>query len=401
MIDRPVYTKKLGTYIDSPLIKVLTGLRRSGKSSLLSLLRTKLTAAGIPPERIAHINFERLDYIDVTNVETFAKLAKNLLAEGRRYLLFDEIQNITGWERVVNGLLAENKVDIYITGSSSKLLSSELSTHITGRFVNIPVSTLSFAEAMEFKKARGAELKDIADEFAQYLQKGGFPIAHTADYSLEQIDDIVADIYASLIFRDLVERNGIRNIELLNRVIKFIFDNIGNVFSAKRVSDFLRSEKRKLNIETVYAYLRMLTNIFAIHKVGRYDARGKEALKTQEKYYLGDHSLLFAVNGRQLSHISGILENVVYQELRRKGFAVYIGKNGGREIDFIAKKPGKTLYLQVAARLDTPRTIEREFSAFAGIGDSYPKYVLSLDRDFGENRDGIEQRYLPEFLLEL
>jgi len=239
---------------------------------------------------------------------------------------------------VVNGLLAGGNVDIYLTGSNSKLLSSELSTHIAGRFVKIFVSPLSFSEALFFKKERGIPLKSTSEEFDDYMKKGGFPLIHAGDYSLPQTDSIVYDIYSTIILKDIIERYKIRNIELLNRMIKFVFDNIGNIFSAKSVSDYLKSEKRKLDIETIYLYMNRLESVFAIQKAERFDIRGKSILKTQEKYYLGDHSLLFAVNGRKLSHIPGILENIVHNELIRNGYEAYIGKNNDKEIDFVAKK---------------------------------------------------------------
>ena len=402
MIDRPFYTDKLTSYADKPVIKVLTGLRRSGKSSILSLLRDRLVAAGADDSKIAHINFEHLEYIGIGDMKSFASLVSELTdKKGCRYLLFDEIQNIAGWERVVNAILAENKADVYITGSNSKLLSGELATHITGRFVNIPVSTLSFSEALDFKRARGLALRDNGDEFEDYLQRGGFPILYTGDYTLAQTDDIVSDIHSSIIFRDLVERGKIRRIELLSRVVKYIFENVGNIFSAKNIADFLKSERRKLDVETVYSYLKMLENVFAVNRVSRFDVRGKEVLKTQEKYYPGDHSLIFATCGRRVSHVSGILESVVYHEFVRRGFEVYIGKNRDREIDFVAVSPQKTIYAQVTVRLDSPSVVEREFSAFDGLRDSFPKYVLSMDREWSENRGGIEQRYLPDFLLKL
>jgi len=402
MFERPTYLKKLEAFKNSPIIKVLCGLRRAGKSSILSMHKDVLINSGIPAENISHISFENLEYLDINKEKQFAKMIKDILkTKGKHYFLFDEIQNVDGWERVINGLLANGNVDIYLTGSNSKLLSSELSTHIAGRFVKIFVSPLSFAEAMFFKKQRGVPLKNTSEEFDDYLKKGGFPIIHIGDYSLEQADSIVYDIYSTIVLKDIIERYKIRNIELLNRVIKFIFDNIGNIFSAKSVSDYLKSEKRKLDIETIYFYMSMLEGVFAIQKAERFDIRGKSILKTQEKYYLGDHSLLFAVNGRKLSHISGVLENIVYNELIRKGYEAYIGKNNDKEIDFVAKKNDKILYLQVATRLDSKSTIDREFGAFKGINDSHPKIVLSLDKDFNENQNGIEQKYLPDFLLDL
>jgi len=402
MFERSSYSEKLKAFKNSPVIKVLCGLRRAGKSSILSMHKEILINSGVPAENISHINFENLEYLDVKGEKQFAKLVKNVLKKkGKHYFLFDEIQNVYGWERVVNGLLANGNVDIYLTGSNSKLLSSELSTHIAGRFVKICVSPLSFSESLSFKKERGSPLKSTAEEFDDYLKKGGFPIIHAGDYSLEQADNIVYDIYSTIVLKDIIERYKIRNMELLNRVVKFVFDNIGNIFSAKSVSDYLKNEKRKLDIETIYFYMSMLESVFAIQKAERFDIRGKHILKTQEKYYLGDHSLLFAVNGRKLSHVSGILENIVYNELVRKGYEVYIGKNNNKEIDFVAKKNDKMLYLQVATHLDSQSALDREFGAFKGINDNHPKIILSLDKDFSENKAGIEQKFLPDFLLSL
>lgn len=401
MIFRPLYLETIKSYIDKPFIKVLVGMRRTGKSTLLDGVRDILLEQGVAPEKIVKINFESLDYVNIRTKLEFTNLIKGVLAGGgRHYLLLDELQNIEGWDEVVNAVLADNAADVYITGSNSKLLSSELSTHLTGRFVNIHVFPLNFTEYLDFKRARGAAIGDIGAEFNDYMTMGGFPVLHTAEYSLTQCDSIVADIYSSTIFRDLIERKNIRNTELLSRVVKYVFDNVGNTFSAQSIVDFLKSEQRKADIETIYNYLDALEEVFVITRVARYDLRGKNILKTNEKYFLGDIGLLYAVNGRNTSFIPGALENIVLNELMSHGFSAYIGKNNQKEIDFVAEKAGRKLYLQVTTSLGNPNTIEREFAAFEGISDNYPKYVLSLDRTWGENRNGIEQRFLPEFLLE-
>ena len=402
MIERPLYLKKIEPYIDQPLVKILVGIRRGGKSTVLEQVKELIIKRGVPAEKVVHINFEQYSYLNVRTQAEFMRLIDGILAgDGRHYLLFDEIQNIENWEIVINGLLAEKDVDIYLTGSNSKLLSSELSTLLTGRYINIRVLPLNFSEYLAFERAKEQTVSDLDAGFATYMQRGGFPLVHIADYTLEQSDGIVKDIYNSILFQDLVERKGIRNTELLSRVIKYIFDNIGNNFSGKSIIDYLKSEQRTLKPETVYNYLDWLEEVYVISRAHRYDLRGKAILKSNEKIFLGDIGLLFAINGRHASMQPGILENIVYNELISYGYTVYVGKNNEQEIDFVAEKNGEKLYLQVALTMTEPKTIEREFGAFAGISDNYPKYVLTLDRDWGENQDGIKKVYLPEFLTEI
>lgn len=402
MIERKMYLDKIAGYIDKPLIKVLVGIRRAGKSTLLSQVEDILVRRGVPPEQIVHINFENLSYIKVRDQASFAELADELInSQHKRYFLFDEIQNIEGWDVVVNGMMSEYGVDIYLTGSNSKLLSRELSTHLTGRFINIEVYPLNFAEYLNFRRHTDADVSDLREEFGRFLERGGFPALHINNLTKEQCDDVVSDIYTSIVFRDLIERHGIRNTELLSRVVKFIFDNIGNPFSAKSVSDYLKNEKRSLNPETIYNYLDWLEEAFIIKRVSRYDLRGKEVLATNEKYFLGDVGLLYAVGGRQESYLSGILENVVLNELLSRGYQVNVGKNQSLEIDFVATRRAEKIYLQVAASIAGGGTLEREYAAFKGIEDNYPKYILTLDQVFGENRDGVRCVNLAEFILEL
>lgn len=402
MIKRPLYLNQVIPFIDKPVIKILAGIRRVGKSTILSQVENILLEKNISKDQIIHINFESLEYANIRTREQMIDFFQSILKNNQKYyLLLDEIQLIDGWDEVVNGLFASNKADIYITGSNSKLLSSELSTFLTGRYVEILVYPLSFSEALDFKKARGIETKDNDTEFGEYMAKGGFPILHAFDYALEDGDKAVEDIYTSIIYRDLVERKGIRNTELLGRVISFIFDNIGNTFSAKSVADYFKSELRRVDPETIYNYLELLKEVFVIYEVKRYDIRGKALLKTQEKYYVGDIGLLYALNGRKDSYKNGVLENIVYLELIAKGYTVHIGKNANREIDFVAEKKGQKMYLQVAVEASSEEARKREFGAFDGIGDNYPKYVLTLENKFGDEINGITKRFIPDFLLEL
>lgn len=403
MITRDTYVKKIMPFIDKPLIKVLVGIRRAGKSTLLEMVKEYLVSTGVKADEILVVNFELTPYAKIRTRDDFLDfIDEKITKSGQyRYLLFDEVQYVEGWDECVNGLLAAQKYDIYVTGSNSKLLSGELSTYLTGRYIEIRVDTLTFAEYLDFKRERGTEMQLLATEFNNYLQMGGFPVLHLADYQLEQVDSLMSDIYASIVYRDLVTRKNIRNTDLLDRLIRYVFDNIGNLFSAKSVSDYLKNEHRNIKPETIYNYLKWLEEVFVIQRVNRYDIRGRELLKTQEKFYLGDIGLLYAVNDRNGSYLSGLLENVVYHELIAKGYKVRIGRNGEKEIDFIAERRGELMYLQVAAHITDEATSEREFSAFAGIDDNYPKYVLTLDENWLESHDGITQQFLPQFLLDL
>lgn len=400
MIQRPLYLEKLESYIDKPVIKVLAGIRRAGKSSLLYGVRDILISSGVSEEKIALINFDSLEYTDIREKADFVALEKELLEKGVHYFLFDELQNIDRWDEAVSALFAEGDVDIFITGSNSKLLSSELSTFFTGRYVDIRVSTLNFKEFRDFKVSREKKTGDIKSDFDEYLRRGGFPSINTVEQTEAQDDEEVSDILSSIIFRDIVERKNLRNTELLSRVLRFALDNVGSTFSAKSISDYLKNEKLALSQETIYKYLNWLEEAFVVERVKRYDLRGKVHLKTDEKFYLGDISLLYAFNGRSNTYISGVLENLVYHELISHGYEVSIGRNGEAEIDFIAEKNHQKMYLQVALSTAEQAASEREFGALIGIDDNYPKYVLTLDDpSIPEAHEGIPRKYLPEFIL--
>ncbi|MDO4742277.1 MAG: ATP-binding protein [Candidatus Saccharibacteria bacterium] len=402
MIKRPLYLNRIIPFIDKPQIKILVGVRRAGKSTLLEYVKELLLEKGKALDSIVHINFDALEYTNVRDKETFLALIKKLYSDGKRYFLLDEVQNIEQWDEVISALFAEKDTDIYITGSNSKLLSTELSTFLTGRYLNIYVSTLNFSEFLDFKKARGEDISNLDETFAEYMERGGFPAIHLSSQSLSQCDQIISDICSSIVLRDLVERHNIRNTDLLNRIIKYIFDNIGNIFSAKSISDHLKAERRNLNPETIYNYLNWLEEALVIKRVSRYDLRGKVILKTQEKFFLTDIGFLYAVNGRGESYKSGILENIVYHELISHGYKVYLGKNDTKEIDFVAEKNHSPIYIQVTSTLDSDETINREFSAFDKITDNYPKYVVSMDKldAWNKDRNGIKHKYLPKFILE-
>lgn len=403
MVPRPLYLEQIKPYINQPFIKILVGLRRAGKSTILEQVKALLiTDYAVPEDQLVHINFDSLEYATIRDKADFLPLITDLYQhQNKRYFLLDEIQNIANWDEVISALFNKGDVDIYLTGSNSKLLSSELSTFLTGRFINIPVSTLNFREFLDFESARGNNIGDIPSAFDKFLTIGGFPALHLADQTPATSDEIVSDIYSSILFRDLIERKNIRNTELLARVVKYIADNIGNIFSAKSISDYLKNEHRTLSVETIYNYLTWLEEAFIIRRVQRYDLRGKTILKTNEKFFLGDISILYALNGRSPSYLTGALENLVYNELVSRGYQVYIGQNNDAEVDFIAEKNHEKLYLQVTAHLSEKSTADREFNAYLGIDDNYPKYVLSLDQEsaWSENRAGIKQKYLPDFIL--
>jgi predicted AAA+ superfamily ATPase len=401
MIIREKYLQQIKPLIDKPFIKVLTGIHRCGKSVILSQLIDLLRASGISESNIIYYNFESLAYIDVDDYLKLYTDIKSKMSDNKRYyILLDEIQEVKQWKKAVNSLLADSNVDLYITGSNSKLLSSELSTYIAGRFVEFEISTLSFTEYILFKEKRlSQKVENIYDEFLLYIRLGGFPSIHIADYDLDTVYKIVYDIYSSVILRDTVHRYNIRNIELLERLVKFIFENIGNRFSAKNIADYFKSQQRNIDLNTIYNYLNALEGAFIIHRVARYDIKGKEVLQTNEKYFVSDVSLIYSVLGYRDRFISGILENIVLLELKRRGYIVYVGKSEDNEVDFIAEKKNEKIYIQVTYKMYEEKTIEREFGVFKSINDNYPKYVVSMDEFWKDNFNGIKHIHLADFLL--
>jgi len=400
MIDRLYYYEKVKPFIDKPMIKVITGIRRSGKSTLLKLIQKRIVENIKDQEQIIYINFESMVYFDIRkSKELYAYVMDRCIKNEKMYLFFDEIQLVDGWERAINSFLVDIDADIYITGSNSNMLSSELSTLLTGRYVEIDLYPLSFTEMIDFHKKYGIiKGNSKAELLWHYIRHGGFPAIHISDYDDDAAYMIINDIYDSIVLRDVVQRYKIRNIELLNRIMRYVMDNVGNTFSAKNISDYFKSQYRKVDISTVYNYIDALESSFIISRVNRYDVIGKEILKTQEKFYLADQGIQHAVFGYRDRNISGILENIVYLELIRRGYKVYIGKFKDKEIDFIAEKKNEKVYIQVTFKMESEKTIMREFEPLLAVRDHYPKYVVSLDEYFRDSIEGVKHINLYEFL---
>lgn len=386
-------------YVDTPFVKILTGIRRCGKSTILKMIMERLKCERqIPKERIVWYRFDSMEYEGMTAREMYAELKGRLSENGRTYFFLDEVQEIDGWEKTVNSLASDYDVDLYVTGSNSRMMSSEISTYLTGRYVAFRIYTLSFAEYLDFK-SRYAQVDDPKAELADYIRLGGFPATHLQAYSQDEIYTIVRDIYNSTLFSDIVRRNQVRKIDQLERVVKYTFNNVGNTFSAKSISDYLKAERRSLDNETVYSYLEKLEKAYLLHRCSRYDLQGKEILKTQEKFYLADTALRYSVLGYNDDTAASSLENVVYLELCRRGYTVYIGKDGDGEIDFAAVRQNEKLYVQVTQRIESEKTRKREYDRLLGIRDNYPKYVLRTDVFAGGNYEGIKTMHAADFLL--
>lgn len=393
-----MYVDKIMAYTDTPFIKILTGVRRCGKSTILQMIIEKLKERGITDEQIVSIRFDSMEYEDMTSKEMFYLIKERLYKNGKTYLFLDELQEVKGWEKVVNSLYSDYETDIYVTGSNSRMMSSEISTYLTGRYVSFRIFTLSFSEYLTFKK-KYAELQDNKTELSNYLRLGGFPATHLRNYSDDEIYTIVRDIYNSTIFSDIVKRNNIRKVDQLERIVKFAFNNIGKTFSAKSVSDYLKSEHRKVDNETVYSYLEKLEKAYILHRCSRYDINGKELLKTQEKFYVADSSFKYSVLGYTETSVAAMLENIVYLELLRRGYDVCIGKTNDGEIDFIAAKQNEKMYVQVTKTISSEKTEKREYERLLAIHDNYPKYVLTTDDFAGGNYEGIKTLHIADFLL--
>lgn len=402
MIVRERYMQPIRDFMDKPVVKIITGMRRSGKSGLLELTRQELLARSVNGQNIIFINFESLRYEALRNYQAlYAEIADRAeQTKGRLYILLDEIQEVDGWERVVNSLRVDFDCDLYVTGSNARLLSGELATLLAGRYVEIRVYPLDFKEYLDFAAGNEVEAKLTRQEqFSHFVHFGGLPGIHQIKWEESRIMQYLNDIYNSVLLKDVVARHKIRDTELLERIVFYLMDNIGNTFSAKTISDFLKSQGRKLSTETVYNYLKALESAFLIHKAVRFDIKGKRILETQEKYYLADIGLRHAVMGYRDNDIAGVLENIVFMELLRRGFSVKIGKQDTAEVDFVADRSDERLYIQVCYIL-TPENIDREFAPLEAIADNYEKLVLSADTLLRINRSGIRQQNIMEFLLE-
>lgn len=399
MIYRPMYVDRIMAYVDTPFVKILTGVRRCGKSTILRMIIEKLkTERNIPDERIVTCRFDSMEFDDMTSKQMYEYLKEKLVIGEKTYLFLDEIQEITNWEKVVNSLASDFDVDIYITGSNSRMMSSEISTYLTGRYISFIIFTLSFSEYLMFR-SKYADVGNPKKELLNYVRLGGFPATHLQEYSQEEIYTIVRDIYNSTVFSDIVKRNQIRKIDQLERVVKYTFNNVGNTFSAKSIADYLKSERRTIDNETVYGYLEKLEKAYLLHRCSRYDLQGKEILKTQEKFYLADVALRYSVLGYNSDSVASSLENIVYLELCRRGYSVNVGKNADGEIDFVAVRQNEKLYIQVTQTINSEKTEKREYERLIEIHDNYPKYVLTTDEFAGGNYEGIRTMHVADFLL--
>lgn len=395
MILRPDYIEAVKPFMDAPLVKILTGVRRCGKSTIFEMIRQELLERGIPEDHIIMKKYTEMDIPDtITAKQMYDELVSRVEDDKRYYFLLDEIQEIKGWEKAVNSLLEGMNADIYVTGSNSKLMSSEISTYLTGRYISIPVFTLSFREYLEFKKESTQSYDKLLEE---YIKFGGFPIIALGEYEQQSAYQIVDGIYHTVVSRDIVKRHRINKQDLFDRVVKYVIENMGNTFSASSISNFLKSENRKVSIESIYNYLRWLEQAFIIFPCERYDMQGKSVLKTQEKYYLADVSFRYALFGYSRKMLDGVMENIVYLELRRRGYDVYVGKNNTKEIDFIAIHKDEKIYVQVCVQI--PENSNREVGNLMEIRDHYPKYVVTLNEMDVGIENGIRIVHLRDFLL--
>ena len=394
MILRPDYINAIEPFIDSPVVKILAGVRRCGKSTILEMVADELIKRGVSKENIIERRYNEIIYDDYTAKEMYSDIKTVITDKGRCYLLLDELQEIKGWEKVINDLLENSDVDIYVTGSNSKLMSSEISTYLTGRYVTIPVYTLSLREYLTFKSKDESQARDVFDEYVQY---GGFPLVGISSFETKSAYQIVDGIYASVITRDISKRHKIRNKELFDRVVRYVIENVGMTFSANTIVKFLKSENRSLSVETIYNYLKWLGEAFIIYPCQRYDLQGKAVLKTQEKYYLSDISIKYSQMGFDTKMLSAVFENIVYLEMKRRGYEVYIGKNNTKEIDFVAVRRDERIYVQVCVQL--PDGSDRETANLMDIKDHYHKYVVCRDPLALGNDNGIEIVHIADFLM--
>ena len=399
MIYRKRYMDKILPFVGSPFVKILTGVRRCGKSTILLMLREELLKKGIPSEQLLFYRFDSLENEEIRTASRLYREIKAQLVPGKKsYIFLDEIQEVADWEKAVNSLMTDFSVDIYVTGSNSRMMSSEISTYLTGRYISFRIFPLSFEEYLAFRRAY-AEPGDIYAEFGRFVCTGGFPAIHQREYTPDEVYTVVKDIYNSTIFTDIVKRNQIRKVDQLERVVKYVFSNVGQTFSAPSISKYLKNEKRSLDTETIYTYLNKLENAYILHRCSRFDIKGKEILKTQEKFYLADTSFRFAVLGYDENAVSAMLENIVYLELLRRGYEVHVGKLGQTEIDFVATRREEKLYIQISEKNGSSETREREYGNLLSVPDNYPKYVLRTDVFSGGNDRGIKTMHVADFLL--
>lgn len=399
MIKRELYMRRIRPFINTELIKVMTGIRRCGKSVMLELIKQELVESGINPSQFISINFEdmRYDHLHTAKVlhEEITKRVSQI--EGRAYLFFDEIQEVTDWEKCINSFRVGLNCDIYITGSNAKLLSGELATYLGGRYVEFIIYPFSFAEFLELYRPIAPEAS-IQNCFQKYLVSGGMPYLANIRYETEPSRQYLTDLFNSVQLKDIVKRNKIRDVDLLERIIAYVMTNIGTTFSATSLVKFFKNEQRTVSAETILNYIRYCCDAYLFYQVKREDLPGKQILSSNEKYYIADHGIREAVFGGNTQSIQLILENIVYMELLRRGYSITIGRVGDKEIDFVCTRQADKIYIQVTYLLASDETISREFGVYDNIRDNYPKYVVSLD-EFDMSRNGIKHRNIRDFLL--
>ncbi|MDR0445668.1 MAG: ATP-binding protein [Oscillospiraceae bacterium] len=402
MIDRPLYTNRVFTESVAPSAKLLTGMKRAGKSSVMQMARDELTRRGAPKQSIIHLSFEGLENSGITeSAELYDAVTKRVAAApdaGRIYLFLDEPQRVYGWERAALHLMHDLGVYIYAAGSNSDIVSPSVLATLEDRCEIINVTTLSFTEYLIFRESF-TRIEDIQRELARYIMQGGFPTLHLREHTQDEAYTHVRDIMSAAVWSDVVGSHQLRRADQLTRIIRFVFENVGRTFSAKHLSDSLKGENKEINIETVYTYLERLENAYIISRCRRYDLHAEEPLKTQEKFYLADVGLRFAMLGFSPTAIGNALENTVYLELVRRGYEVYIGKHGKREIDFVAQRGNERVYIQLGREVHPERTENDAYNTLAALRDNYPKYILSADPNASGNRNGIETASITDFLL--
>ena len=399
MIKREAYMSRIRPFIGNELIKVLTGIRRSGKSVMLELIQDELISEGVLGSQFIKLNFEDMGNTRLCTAEALHKeVAQRISAiEGKAYLFFDEIQEVLEWEKCINSLRVKFDCDIYITGSNAKLLSGELATYLAGRYVEFILYPFSFAEFLElYTLVFPQTLKQEA--FTRYLTLGGMPYLGNLRYEDMPSQIYLQDLFNSVVLKDIVKRHKVRDVDLLERIIAYVFGGVGTIFSAASISKYFKSENRVAAPETIMNYINYCLDAFLFYQVPRQDLQGKKLLAVNEKYYVADHGIREAVYGGNMKDINLILENIVYMELLRRGYKVTVGKEGSKEIDFICEKKKEKLYVQVSYLLASENTIRREFGAYEFIRDNFPKYVVSLD-EFDMSREGIKHKNIRDFLL--
>lgn len=399
MIKREMYMSRIRPFLGTELIKVMTGIRRCGKSVMLELIKQELTESGINPAQFISINFEDMNYSHLQTAKALHDEITQKAADidGKVYLFFDEIQEVKDWEKCINSFRVSLNCDIYITGSNAKLLSGELATYLGGRYVEFIIYPFSYAEFMElYKTITPDESNQIC--FQKYILSGGMPYLANIRYADEPSKQYLHDLFNSVQLKDIVKRNKIRDVDLLERIIAYVMANVGTTFSAASLAKFLKSEQRTVAPETILNYIKYCCDAYLFYQVKREDLQGKQILASNEKYYLADHGIREAVFGGNMKEINLTLENIVYLELLRRGYEVTVGRIGDKEIDFVCHKRNDKLYIQVAYLLASDDTIRREFGAYDNIRDNFPKYVISLD-EFDMSRNGIKHRNIRDFLL--